>query len=211
LWEDILLQYLILGVTFAFANAVQPGPLQTYLIAQALSKGWRHTLPAVFAPLISDGPIIVLVFFLLSSIPNWLVQILQFAGGLFPLYLAFNAYRTWRDFGKGTIVTDASSQQTLLKAVLVNVLSPIPYLGWSLVMGPLLLKTWQTGAINGIALLVSFYISVVLTLIGIILLFSYARALGPRVNRALIGLSAIALAGFGIYQLGLGFKTLFTG
>ena len=38
--------YLILGMTYAFAAAVQPGPLQTYLISQTLSHGWRRTLPA---------------------------------------------------------------------------------------------------------------------------------------------------------------------
>jgi hypothetical protein len=38
-------------------------------------------------------------------------------------------------------------------------------------------------------------------LILLIVLFGAARQLGPRVNRALIGLSALALLGFGVYQL----------
>jgi hypothetical protein len=33
------------------------------------------------------------------------------------------------------------------------------------------------------------------------LLFCTARQLGPKVNRALLGISAIALACFGVYQL----------
>jgi threonine/homoserine/homoserine lactone efflux protein len=55
--------YLILGMAYAFAAAVQPGPLQTYLISQTLSHGWRRTLPAAFSPLIGDGPVIVLVWY----------------------------------------------------------------------------------------------------------------------------------------------------
>lgn len=43
--------YLILGITYAFAAAMQPGPFQTYVIAQTLSRGWKRTLPAAFAPL----------------------------------------------------------------------------------------------------------------------------------------------------------------
>ena len=58
-----MLKYLILGISFAFAAAVQPGPLQTYIISQTLKNGWRSTLPASFAPLLSDGPILILVVF----------------------------------------------------------------------------------------------------------------------------------------------------
>ena len=50
--------YVIQGIGYGFAAAVQPGPFQTYVIAQTLNSAWRNTLPAAFAPLISDGPII---------------------------------------------------------------------------------------------------------------------------------------------------------
>jgi hypothetical protein len=39
---------------------------------------------------------------------------------------------------------------------------------------------------------------------GIIVLFATVRRLGPRVNRVLVGLSALALAAFGCYQLWAG-------
>jgi threonine/homoserine/homoserine lactone efflux protein len=196
-----MLHYLILGITFAFAAAVQPGPLQAYLISQSVSKGYRHTLPAAFSPLMSDGPIIVLVLFLLSNLPRWLVNVLQLAGGFFLLYLAINAWKTWRGYDVSKAIRVQSSQQTLLKATVVNLLNPNPYLGWSLVMGPLLLKGWRETPVNGIILLVGFYATLVVSLIGTIILFSTARNLGPRVSRVLIGISAIALACFGFYQI----------
>ena len=71
--------YLILGMTYAFAAAVQPGPLQSYLISQTLSHGWRRTLPAAFSPLISDGPVIALALLVLSRVPAWLAQGLRLA------------------------------------------------------------------------------------------------------------------------------------
>jgi hypothetical protein len=73
-------------------------------------------------------------------------------------------------------------------------------------MGPLLLKGWRETPVNGIALLAGFYISMIVSLMGIILLFAFAKTLGPRVTRALIGVSTIALACFGIYQLWFGMK-----
>ncbi len=202
------MHYLILGITFAFAAAVQPGPLQTYLISQSLSKGHRHTLPAAFSPLISDGPIIVLVLLVLSALPRLLVNVLQLAGGFFLLYLAISAWKTWRDYDAKKAVQVQSSQQTLLKAAMVNLLNPNPYLGWSLVMGPLLLKGWRETPVNGITLLVGFYATLVVCLVGTIMLFSTARNLGPRVSRVLIGISAIALACFGFYELWSGIAAL---
>jgi threonine/homoserine/homoserine lactone efflux protein len=198
--------YLLLGVTYAFAAAIQPGPFQSYLISQTLSNGWRRTLPAAFAPLLSDGPVIVVVVILLSSIPEWFVNVLQCVGGIFLLYLAVDALKAWRNYSAESVIHSSSSRQSLMQAAVVNFLNPGPYLGWSLVMGPLLLKGWRETPVNGIALLAGFYISMIVSLMGIILLFAFAKTLGPRVTRALIGVSMIALACFGIYQFWFGIK-----
>jgi threonine/homoserine/homoserine lactone efflux protein len=94
-----------------------------------------------------------------------------------------------------------SKRQTVLRAALVNVLNPNPYISWSLVLGPLLLKGWREAPAHGVALLAGFYGTMVLSLAGTIALFAAARNLGPRVTRVLVGLSAVALAGFGCYLL----------
>ena len=39
-----MLSYLIFGITYAFAAAVQPGPFQTYIISQTLNRGWVYIL-----------------------------------------------------------------------------------------------------------------------------------------------------------------------
>jgi len=196
--------YLILGMTYAFAAAVQPGPFQTYLISQTLTNGWRRTIPAAFAPLLSDGPIIALVLLVLIRMPGWLVQVLQCAGGVFLLYLAVGAFKTWRDFDTHKTIQIDSTRQTVLKAAMVNLLNPAPYIGWSLIMGPLLLKGWRETPANGIALLVGFYTTMILVTLGVMLVFAAARNLGPRLSRTLVGLSVIALTCFGSYQLWLG-------
>ena len=203
--------YLILGMTYAFAAAVQPGPLQAYLISQTLTIGWRRALPAAFAPLISDGPIILLVLVVLSQMPGWFVRLLQCAGGIFLLILAFGAMKTWRNYYSSPPLNIQTGKQTFIKAVMVNLLNPAPYLGWSLVMGPLLLKGWRETPMNGISLLIGFYITLILVTLGIMLLFTAARPLGPRVNRALIGVSAIALTLFGLYELFQGIGSSLSG
>jgi threonine/homoserine/homoserine lactone efflux protein len=196
--------YLLQGVGFGLAAAAQPGPFQTYLVSQTLLKGWQRTLPAAFAPLISDGPIILLCLFVLSQVPDWMQRILYFAGGLFILYLAFGAYKAWRDFAPSLPAPEAGTQQSVLKAALMNVLNPNPYIYWTLVTGPILLRGWRETPLHGIGFLAGFYVTIVLSLMGIILVFGTAQRFGPKVNRALLGVSAAALLCFGVYQVWLG-------
>jgi threonine/homoserine/homoserine lactone efflux protein len=199
-----MLTYLVFGITYAFAAAVQPGPLQTYIISQTLKRGWRPTIPAAFAPVISDIPILILVLYLLSTMPGNFILILRLGGGLFLLYLGFKAFKSWQTFDVDQTTSNESVQQTLLNAVFVNLLNPAPYLGWGLIMGPLFIEGWKVAPINGIAMILGFYLTLTLTLAGIIILFGFARELGSKVSKILIGISSIVLFSFGIYQLWLG-------
>jgi len=193
--------YVIQGIGYGFAAAVQPGPFQTYIVTQTLNNGWRNTLLAAFAPLISDGPIIALVLLVLSQVPEWMQRFLYVASGLFVLYLAINAFIGWRNFETASVVAPPSSQQSLFRAAIMNVLSPGPYIYWSLVTGPILLVGWREAPANGIGFLIGFYMAMILSLAGTIILFGAARHLGPKVNRAMLGMSVVALACFGFYQL----------
>jgi threonine/homoserine/homoserine lactone efflux protein len=130
-----------------------------------------------------------------------LVKILQCAGGAFLLYLVIATFKSWRNLDRQKALQFQSARQTVLKAALVNLLNPAPYIGWSLVMDPLLPKGWLESPANGIGLLIGFYTTMVLVTFGIMLLFAAARNLGPRVNRGLVGISSIALTGFGLYEL----------
>jgi threonine/homoserine/homoserine lactone efflux protein len=203
--------YIIAGATYAFACAVQPGPFQAFLIARTMSAGWRRTLPACLAPLLSDGPIILIVLVVLSRITDRLSNGLQVAGGLFLGYLAAGAFKSWRQYRQEAAPQAVRPGRTVVEAAFVNLLNPNPYLGWSLVMGPLLIQGWRESASNGVALLIGFYATMVLALAGIIVLFGSARAAGFRVARALVGLSTVALAGFAVYQLWSGMRGLLGG
>jgi len=193
--------YLLFGITYALAAAIQPGPFQTFIISKTLENGWKKTLPAAFAPVLSDGPIIVLVLFILSKIPPELIRFLQIGGGLLLLYLAYSSFNSFLNFEKLNKPEENKTDSTLLKAVLVNLLNPAPYIGWSLIMGPMFIKGYHESAVNGIVLIAGFYITIVLCQMGIILLFGLARNLGPKVTRITLGIASVGLAGFGIYLL----------
>ena len=193
--------YIVQGIGYGFAAAVQPGPFQTYLISQTLTKGWRRTLPASLAPLISDGPIIAICLLVLSQVPAWLQRFLYIAGGLFILYLAYSACKTWKNWDPNIPSAETGAQQSVFKAALINMLNPNPYIFWSLVTGPILLAGWRETPLHGLGFLTGFYVTMILCLCATILMFGSARQLGPKVNRLLVGVSGIALFGFGLFQL----------
>ena len=198
--------YILQGIGFGFAAAAQPGPFQAYLISQTLTKGWQRTLPAAFAPLISDGPVILLSLLVLSQVPAWLQRFLHTAGGTFILYLAYGAFVALRDLEKRSPAVESTGQQSLFKAAIMNALNPNPYIYWTLVTGPILLKGWHETPLNGIGFLSGFYVTIILSLMTIILVFGKAQKLGPKVNRILLGVSIVALFCFGFYQLWLGIE-----
>jgi threonine/homoserine/homoserine lactone efflux protein len=203
-----MLAYLISGVTYGFAAAVSPGPLSMYLMSQAVSRGWRKALPVAFSPLITDGPVAVLVLALLSQVPTSLVSYLRVLGGALILYLAYEAWKSWRSFNSEASVAAATASNSLLKAVLINWLNPNLYIGWSVILGPIVLSGWHRAPANGVAVVVGFYATIVVVMTGMVLLFSAAKTLRPQIRKNLIGLSSIALAGLGLYQLWLGLSTL---
>jgi len=196
--------YLFQGIGYGFIAASQPGPFQTYLISQTLTRGWKQTLPAALAPLISDGPIILICVLILSQVPAWLQRILYVVGGLFILYLSYGTYKTWKDFNPTIPAIESGAQQSILKATLMNIFNPNPYIFWTLVTGPILLKGWRETPVNGIGFLAGFYITLISSLAAIILIFGTIARVGPKINRILLGISAIVLFCFGLYQLWLG-------
>jgi threonine/homoserine/homoserine lactone efflux protein len=193
--------YLIQGAGYGLAAASQPGPFQAYLVSQAVARGWKRVLPAALAPLISDAPIIAVCLLALSRMPSWLERFLYIAGGSFVLYLAYGTFRAWKNFEMQTPSVEADNGQGIFKAALTNILNPNPYIFWILVTGPILLKGWRETPLNGIGFLAGFYLTMVGCLAGIIIVFGLASKFGAGFTRFLLGISALALLCFGMYQV----------
>lgn len=204
-----MLAFLLQGLLLGGTAAVQPGPFQALLLSFALNGGWRRAVPAAFSPLISDGPILVLVLLVLTQMPGWLVSALQVGGGVFLLYLAWGAYQSVRRAAERAAESPPPTGG-VLKAALANLLSPNPYIFWATVAGPILITAWRESPLSGLAFLLGFYAALIGGMILFVLAFSAAGQISPRVNRALGRLSAVALALFGLFQLVRGLAGLTT-
>jgi threonine/homoserine/homoserine lactone efflux protein len=94
-----------------------------------------------------------------------------------------------------------SRNNDLLRAATMNLLSPGPYIFWSTVIGPLVIQAWKISLWSAISLVGVFYAAMLSLNMVLILLFGQAARFGNQVRKAMLGLSVLALAGFGVYQL----------
>src|SRR5207247_7336632 len=139
-----------------------------YLISIiAVHQSFSSALP----PRLSAVPIIVICLLIIRQFSLWLHRFLYIAGGLFILYLAYGAYKSWQNFDLTIPSKETGTQQNVLKAALINTLNPNPYIFWSLVTGPILLAGWHKTPVYGLAFVAGFYITMILSLMVIVLVF----------------------------------------
>ena len=86
----------------------------------------------------------------------------------------------------------------------MNLISPGPYIFWSLVSGPIFLKGLSESPSNGIGFMVAFYGTMILLNVVVIIIIGLASQIGESIRRGLLLFASIALSLFGLYQLWLG-------
>jgi threonine/homoserine/homoserine lactone efflux protein len=206
-----VLPYLLQGFVLGATAAVQPGPFQAFLLSLVARHGWRRAMPAVLAPLVSDPPIVAIVLLVLTRLPEQFLSGLRVAGGIFLLFLAWGAWRAYRAESRSDRVAvepPESPLRAILKASLMNALSPGPYLFWATISGPILIAGWRERPALGLSFLLGFYAALIGGMALFVLVAGLTGRIDPRLNRGLGLVSAVALLAFGLYQLTTGLRAL---
>lgn len=203
-----VLPFLIQGASLGLTASISPGPLLFYLISQSLSGGWKRGAIVAIAPLVSDIPLIIVILVVLDHIPPLLLRLISIVGGIYVIYLAWNLLRSWRQNRSINLDEKSEFRHNLGRAILVNYLSPGPYMFWSLVNGPLLLQALHISILHGIVFLISFYSLFIGIMIGLVSIFSQAQRFGQRLVRTLTLFSVIILTIIGIVLIYRGFHGL---
>lgn len=186
--------FLTQGIIFGLYAAFLPGPMQAFLLSQIIRTGWKRTIPLAFIPLASDGPVMITLFFLISQLPIWFTHLLRIVGGIFILYLAWDAFQTGRKKVELTPETTPTTfhQTSFLKGVTMNLLNPNVYIFWATIGVPTILTGWQTSPWLGIYFALGFYATMIpVTMLWIVLLGTVGY-LKPNVQK-IIGWIIVAL------------------
>ena len=191
------------AVGFGVSAAVIPGPLIAFLVNTTLTQGWRKALLVVLSPLITDAPIIVLMTFILGRMPPDLLRLIQIGGGFLLLFIAWGALKQFRSGLAVNLAAkdeggDSTWRRILVTGILMNFLSPGPWLFWATINGPLLVIAFDQSAAHALAFLVAFYGTFLGGLCGWVLLFHHARRVRAQYLRYVLLATALLLIWFGI-------------
>ena len=172
---------LALGIALGLGAGLAPGPLLALVVSATLERGFAAGARVAAAPLITDAPIVALCVLVLDGLPAAVVDGLTVAGGAFVIWLGIDALRGGREAPRGGDVR---------RGVLVNALSPHPWLFWLGAGGPLLLRAGEESPWAAAAFLAGFYALLVGAKVAVAAALAPGRGrLGggaPRISAALL-------------------------
>ncbi len=194
-----MLSYLGLGLSMGLSAGISPGPLLALVVTASLRNGLAGGLRVALAPFITDAPIIILAVLIVDRLPPGALRWVGTAGGLLVIWLGIEILRSLRGARLPDGAADTGdARRELWRGVLVNILSPHPYLFWATVGAPALLGGWHISPWHALAFLASFYL----------LLVGSKMTIAWLVSRQAGGLSLAwyrrVLLGCGLLMLGMG-------
>ena len=140
---------------------MSPGPLLALVVTESLRSGWRAGVLTAAAPLVSDALIVGTVILVLQDVPARVLPVIGVLGGL---YVAWSGVTTWRGAGEAAVAPEGSGVAlgvALRRAVVVNLLSPHPWVAWATALGPMTVNSWRESHVDGVALVAGFYVTLV--------------------------------------------------
>ncbi len=166
--------YLVAGIFFGLSAGLSPGPLLALVISETVKHNRREGIKVALTPLVTDVPILLISVFILSGLSRYepLLGFISLAGGVFITHLAWESLRS-KGFAEQP---EKGHTGSLKKGIVVNILSPHPYLFWITVGVPILLKAFQVNLLTGMLFLLSFYALLVGSKVGVALLVDRSRA-----------------------------------
>jgi threonine/homoserine/homoserine lactone efflux protein len=198
-----------MGAVFGLTAGISPGPLLTLVISETLRHNKTEGVKIAVAPLITDIPIVLLTIFILSKMASSdiVLGLISILGGIFIAYLGYDSIRS-----KGIeIDVQNLKPKSIRKGIIVNILSPHPYIFWLMVGAPITVKAYQASPVAAFAFIIAFYVMLIGSKISIALIVDKSRAILKnkvfiwtlRILGLVLMIFAILLIKEGIRYLGL--------
>lgn len=154
-----MISFLFAGTLLGLSAGFSPGPLLALVLAETLRHDVRAGMKAAAAPLITDLPIVIVALLTVVSLSHHglVLGCISLTGAVFVAYLGYESLSS-----KGVELAERGRQpRSMQKGILVNALSPHPYLFWFTVGAPMTLKAAKDGTASVALFIVSFYVFLV--------------------------------------------------
>jgi threonine/homoserine/homoserine lactone efflux protein len=193
---------LLLGLAIGLGAGISPGPLLVLVIAQSLRSGWPAGVLAACSPLVTDALVVAGSLLVLVHLPHRALDVLGVVGGVAVVALGV---RTVAEARTATLSvppglrTGPWSLHDLLRAAAVNLVSPHPWITWTVALGPLVVRTWRSSEPAAVLLVAGFYVALVGAKIALAVLVDRGRRplRDAAYRRAVLG-AAILLVAAGV-------------
>ena len=143
------------GASLGLSAGFSPGPLLSLVLSQTLAHGPREGVKVALAPLLTDAPIILAVWLVLSRLTAMptVMGVVALAGAALLCRYGFECFKA----PPQNAGDPGSAPRSILRGVAANFANPHPYLFWATVGVPFLLKTSASGAAPVVIFLAVFY------------------------------------------------------
>ncbi len=179
----------ILGLT----EGVKPGPLLTMVIKETLTHGLKAGVRAAAAPIFTDGPLIIISFFVagLMSENAVIFAVISLLGSIFLAKMGIDCFQA--EPPSAELLTEERSG-SLRRGVLTNLLNPNVYVFWLLIGGPFMSLYYKVDPLAPLAYAISFLLTIIAVKSGVAYLFHRSRGrISAKGYRLALGFCGIAM------------------
>ena len=143
---------LVIGIGLGLGAGLAPGPLLALVITTSLTRGFRAGLRVALSPLVTDSIMIAVSVLLVRELPARAAGVLGVVGGLYVVWLGVEALR-----GAPVALEATDGPDPLRRGLLVNLLSPHPWLFWLTVGGSVVVSAWAEAPAYAVVFVVAFF------------------------------------------------------
>lgn len=192
MWE-----FIGFGIVLGASAGASPGPLLTVVIAHTLRHHVGEGVKVAVAPLFTDLPIIAVALWVFAQVPDPHVVLgaVSFVGAAVVFHIGVTSLRQGPVSGESA----AQAPRSFLKGVLVNALSPHPYLFWFAVGVPTIIKAHHQSLHTAVLFVVAFFVALVGSKMAVALAVDRSKGfLSSAAYRGLLRLLGLCLIGFAL-------------
>jgi threonine/homoserine/homoserine lactone efflux protein len=202
-----MMNYLITGGILGLSAGFSPGPLLALVISETLRYDIKAGVTVALAPILTDLPIIFLSLFILAKLSAFhtVLGVISLSGGFLLVHMGYESIRI-----KGVALSlQPDPPDSLKRGILVNVLSPYPYLFWIGVGAPTTLKALNQSTVAALSFILGFYILLVGSKIFLAILVGKSRSfLTDKLYIAIMRILGATLLVFAVFLFRDGLKAM---
>jgi threonine/homoserine/homoserine lactone efflux protein len=154
-----MLNFLIFGTILGLSAGVSPGPLLTLVISHTLQFGTKEGLKITLAPILTDLPFIAVSFLIYTSLPelDLILGLISLVGAVFVAVLGVQSLLQ----KPVELKIEEVAPHSILKGILVNLLSPHPYIFWFSIGTPTLIKATKVNIWAAVGFAACFFVAII--------------------------------------------------